>query len=651
MLQNPLYTGLFFLICLLSCSSAFARQYSVDSIDSTLTENAAVVIREYHTEIEVTGRNRSEYRQKMVVTIMEPRGLAMADIRVVHDSFRKINSISGKIFDRDGEFVRDLQKSEFEDKSLITGFSVYSDNRLIETDLYSNRYPFTVEYEYTLDWSIVYLNQLWVPVDNTNISAENTSLKIIVPQDLEFRYSSKNHEGLEPIQEITEKGQKKYTWKIENIKAVVSEPYMPRWYFIFPYVLISPAEFNYGGYAGNMESWQNFGMWINELNRNRQSLPRRTISQIRALTENLTDTLEKVKAVYEFVQSNTRYVNIMLGIGGFQPESASDVNRTGYGDCKALSNYTMALLNAVGIDSYYTLIRSGREYLPVNPNFPHNYFNHVILCVPLANDTIWLETTSQTFPTGFIGTGNISRYVLVITPEGGKLARTPSFQQHRNIISQKTNANLSETGDVNATMKKQFTGLAYEERLGIELAGEQRQREFFIQKTPLNRLELNEIIYSVHKHTIPAINKSVSFTIMDYLRRAGNRFVFQPLILQETFPSVSPGEKRIHDFETGSSMVYTDTIVWQLSDNYLIQQIPGNISLETGYGTYELKFQFEKDTNTLIVMRNTRLTYGYFPSEQFSEFADFLRFIRQGDRTSILLQKKIQDNKNSINKL
>ena len=64
------------------------------------------------------------------------------------------------------------------------------------------------------------------------------------------------------------------------------------------------------------------------------------------------------------------------------PFPATFVDEKKYGDCKALSNYMRALLKAVDIPSYYALIRAGENEEPADFDFPHNNFNHAILCVP-----------------------------------------------------------------------------------------------------------------------------------------------------------------------------------------------------------------------------------------------------------------------------
>ena len=152
--------------------------------------------------------------------------------------------------------------------------------------------------------------------------------------------------------------------------------------------------------------------------------------------------------VYEYFQNKTRYVNVQIGIGGWQPIEANTVDRLGYGDCKALAFYLKTLLDKVGVKSYYTIIHAGNDAEALIKDFPSNQFNHVILCVPMENkkDTIWLESTNQIIPFGYIGTFTDDRDALLIDESGGRIVHTPKYTAQDNIIIRKATVTLMENG-------------------------------------------------------------------------------------------------------------------------------------------------------------------------------------------------------------
>mgnify|MGYP001126063175 FL=1 len=97
-----------------------------------------------------------------------------------------------------------------------------------------------------------------------------------------------------------------------------------------------------------------------------------------------------------------RYISVQIGIGGWKPISAEEVDENKYGDCKGLTNYTKALLRTVGIESNYCVVSAGSEIKDISEDFPSMQGNHVILNIPQEGKSdLWLECTSQDTPFNF----------------------------------------------------------------------------------------------------------------------------------------------------------------------------------------------------------------------------------------------------------
>src|SRR3546814_3268646 len=151
-----------------------------------------------------------------------------------------------------------------------------------------------------------------------------------------------------------------------------------------------------------------------------------------------------------------------------------------------LANYTQALLEVVGIPSVYTEVNAGdhqRSYLPDFASFGQG--NHIILCVPLDGDTTWLECTSKETPFGYLGTFTADRNVLMITPEGGKITRTPSLKhsaKRRNAVF-----TLEENGSANIQLETRFTGAFFFDLLELAPATPSLADEMLKKLYPLDR--------------------------------------------------------------------------------------------------------------------------------------------------------------------
>ena len=144
------------------------------------------------------------------------------------------------------------------------------------------------------------------------------------------------------------------------------------------------------------ESWQQLGDWYAQLERDRRQPNDAIKAKAGELVQGKTTNMDKVKALYDYVSRDFRYVSLSFGLGRYQPHAASEVLANGYGDCKDKNTLLAALLAAQGFESTSVLI--GSQHM-LDPEIPSpSQFDHVITRVPVDGQEIWLDSTNGVGP-------------------------------------------------------------------------------------------------------------------------------------------------------------------------------------------------------------------------------------------------------------
>ena len=113
--------------------------------------------------------------------------------------------------------------------------------------------------------------------------------------------------------------------------------------------------------------------------------------------ESLATQIEQVRAVYDYVATQIRYVAWEFGIHGYQPYNAATIFARRFGDCKDKSILMTTLLDRLGIEAHPVLVQAaalrGEQDLST-PLLTH--FNHCIVFVPgLRSDGSFDQTDSD----------------------------------------------------------------------------------------------------------------------------------------------------------------------------------------------------------------------------------------------------------------
>jgi len=625
-------------LLLLVPGPAFAQNYSTASIPDSLRKGARAVVREDEMILEIKSPGKAVEREHEVYTILNSNGDNIGGYNLDYDKFTEVSDASGILYDSLGKVVRKMKKKDMQDRSYVDESSLATDDRYLEYNFYCQTYPYTVDFQKEVRHDGIRFFDDWLPLMNSGISTQHTKYTVIAPKDYNLRYLLLN--GAPPPVITEEKEKKIYTWEAKNLPARHTEPSGPRWREMEPYVLLGPSQFELEGYKGDMSTWLGFGKFVGQLWAGRDVLPDNIKLQVHALTDSITDTRRKVYALYHFLQQNTHYINVSLGIGGWQTFPATDVASKKYGDCKALSNYMVALLKEVGVPARYVIVRATEGAAPMVEAFPSlNQFNHVIACVPLAKDTIWLECTSQTESPGYMGTFTGGRKVLLIDADGGHVVWTPTYSANDNTQYRSVKAQVGPDGNLDAEVSTEYHCIRQElpHEMMDELTGEQREKYlndlFFL---PTYKVEKSH--YEEQKGPLPVIKEDLHVVAPNYASVSGRRLFIAPNVFDRSRTRLPTDSVRKYDYITDKSYTDIDSVLISVPSGYQLEAMPKDVAIDGKFGHYHCSVRFEGDK--LIYYRYLQQTADRCPPSEYAALVKFYEQLYQSDNQRAVLVKK-----------
>ncbi|MEN8248502.1 MAG: DUF3857 and transglutaminase domain-containing protein [Bacteroidota bacterium] len=611
-------------------TTCLAQDIVIGKIGEEFIKDANVVVRKSIKEFKVINSGKAIEKNHLQLTILNEYGKREAEQYIFYSDLVKINSYSGKIYDRFGSRVKKLKEKDIEDVS-ASGSSMYSDDRLKILDFAYPSYPYTIMLDYEVVYDGLMFYPRWFPQDNRRTSVEHARFIVQIPEELDLNFYESKVKGSNSRSD----GLITYKWEVSNLYAFESEPYSPSSRDLVPHVFITPKNFEMEGKEGSMNSWKSIGEWSWLLGKGRDILPQGAKQEIDKKLEGVSDRREQAKVIYDYVQNTTRYVSVQLGIGGWQPFDATYVYTNGYGDCKALTNYTSALMKHAGIESFYTLVKAGRGASDIVTDFPNAFFNHAILAVPFEEDTVWLECTSQTNPFGYTGTFTSDRHVLMTTEEGGKLVKTPIYTEKENLQKRFVEVKLDKFGNAKLSVVTEYSGIQYENADRQLYESPDEQKKWLLKRLDLGKINVKSFSYKQEKGIVPRLTESLEIEAIDFASITGDRIFFEANLLNQSASVPKKIRDRKTDIYVNSAYNDVDSIHFVLPEGYHVEHLPENKSIKTDFGEYSTSYNLSDDG--LIYVRKRVRWKGVYQSDQYEEFRNEMKEISREDKTKVVL--------------
>lgn len=587
------------------------------------------IVEESTTQVDCYSSTNAVVHYKEVTTILNEHGADLANFVCWCSKHDKLNNFKGVATDATGRILRKFKEGELKQ----TEYSQYLaiDDYKMFLEYTPPVYPITITYEWTMESHDNLIEfPRFCPQSDYDVSVKKATYRLTAPKEMTIRHALLN---IDKTPTMSADG-RTLTLELENLPALKYEPYSRPLRERIPMVYFAPEDFTYYGKKGCFKSWQDYGKWEYSLINGRETLPEDIKQEIHQMTDHLTTDREKVEALYKHLEKTTRYVAVLLGIGGLQPAPAASVCKSGFGDCKGLSNYMRAMLKEVGIASNYTTISTTNRRL-LKDFASVGQMNHVILQVPLKGDTLWLECTNPQLPLGFVHEDIAGHDAIEVSEAGGRLVTLPVYPDTTNLMRSTIHIEVEDKGAANVTLQQETRNGQYENRIAL-LHMDEKERQKVLQR--IVRVPQAEIGKIDIREEGAAITLDAEVKSQKYASVTGQRLFVPVCPIHRGYSAPNAIADRKENVWVEEGYLDEDDITIAIPEGYEVEAMPKSFEIDKPFGTFS--FMVVPGENSIMVTNRLVMKSGQYDKSQYPDLIDFIKTISNAYGQKVVLKKK-----------
>ena len=389
------------------------------------------------------------------------------------------------------------------------------------------------------------------------------------------------------------------------------------------------------------QSWDEVGKWYADLQKDRVVPDEKIKVKAEEIIKGRTSEKDKAQALYEYVAKNFRYVSLSLGQGRYQPHAATDVMFNQYGDCKDKHTLLASMLAATGLRAYPVLMNSARK-IDVDMPSP-GQFDHVISAIPLGNETLWADTTSEIAPVGLLSPRLRNKKALMIPTSGpARLETTPAEPPFLSSEVVSVEGTVDDLGKITAKAKLVLHGDA------------EMFMRYMFRRTPKSNWkalgfylgmasgvhgEVTDISTSDSSDLTKPFEIEFNVTKSDFLdwssKKVKVELPFPPFRLQQFGGRRAASKKPL---ELGPPIDISYSLKITLPSKYQAR-LPLPLKVARDYGEYAATYKLEGQT--LIGTRTLRLRQREIPAERLQDYQAFTAAARSDAAQTLALETDV----------
>ena len=472
----------------------------------------------------------------------------------------------------------------------------------------------------------------------------NNKVVIIADKEISLRFKEFNTENVDiAFSEREKKGQIIYTWELNNTEKYEYEESVPSYKNILPHIIPIINSYSVDGETVKvLEDVSDLYDWYYSLvkNINSEEIDKNLVKLVEEITAGKENDLEKVRAIYYWVQSNIKYIAYEYSLGGFIPRDANVVYKKKYGDCKDNSSILKEMLDIAGLKGNLTWV--GTRTIPYTYNeVPTPVVdNHMILSYKYQDKIYFLDATGRFTPLDFPSSFIQGKEALVEDGKGKfEIVKIPVISADKNEYKDVSNIKILDdkvTGTAQATLTG-YKKVNYFNNLENENTDTKIKEFYNARFRKGNNKFLIEEIKETNKFDYDKdLIVDYSFNIDNYVKKIGDE-IYINLNLNKPLTYFKTEKDR--EYEIGYTYKQKFQYITQLDvpEGYEVDYLPENFSIANDFVTCTINY--EQQENQIIYTQTVILDFLSLDIAQQKEVNQLIKKTDKAYKEIIVLKK------------
>ncbi len=617
-------------------SASAGTQYFADAkavaseAEGYTNEDAVYLVDTTYVRVQKSGL--SSRLHQFAVKVLNARGVeAFRSHPITYSPDRQeVKMLRARITKADGSVVEGYGESDRNINEPWTG--MYYDARAKVLSFPALAAGDVLELQYRVDDTAQenLLSDYWGDVESVQGVYPKVRYQFLVdmPKERPLYWNEKKLPGVAHAREDVDGGRVLYRWSAKHVAKVVPEPGMPGW-----------AEVAANLHVSTYRTWDEVGRYWWGLVRDQLTPNEELRSTVDTVLQGVDrkDQQAVVRAIYNFVVTNTRYVALEFGIHGYKPYRVDRVLSRRFGDCKDKASLIHAMLKVAGVDSRLVLLRMRNLGSIGEEPASLAAFNHAIVYVPQFD--LYLDGTAEFHGARELPSADRVANVLVVEPDGkSPFLTTPEATAEDNATRLTMEVALRPDGGADVTGASTVGGQMAPRVPPAYRAVATRKSTFersWAQSFP--GLTVHDVKLNDTTRLDDDVQVDFRMSIPRYAEAAPGQLRFLPFGTGRSYTQsyASLAERRF-DLVMNGPWVNQFTYRYTLPRGYSVAELPPNKEESTPFGRVRLAYR--QEGNQLICEGEVALTAARVKADDYAAFRAFLGRVDQGFSRKVTLR-------------